>query len=66
MTAVLDLMLVLALLLFLFLPITDRRTVMMKLAMMTVIATLFAGSVAMTRGSPPTPRLPRAVAMSGN
>jgi hypothetical protein len=47
---------------FLFLPITDRRTVMLKLAMITVIAALFAGS-AMTCGpSPPS----QTVAMSGN
>ena len=63
MTAVLDPMLVLALFFFLFLPITDRRTVMLKLAMITVIAALFAGSVAMTCGpSPPS----QTVAMSGN
>jgi hypothetical protein len=63
MTAVLDPMLVLALLFFLFLPITDRRTVMLKLAMITVIAALFAGSAAMTCGpSPPS----QTVAMSGN
>lgn len=63
MTAVLDPMLVLALFFFLFLPITDRRTVMLKLAMMTVIAALFAGSAAMTCGpSPPS----QTVAMSGN
>jgi hypothetical protein len=62
MTAVLDPMLVLALFFFLFLPITDRRTVMLKLAMITVIAALFAGS-AMTCGpSPPS----QTVAMSGN
>jgi hypothetical protein len=63
MTAVLDPMLVLALFFFLFLPITDRRTVMLKLAMITVIAALFAGSAAMTCGpSPPS----QTVAMSGN
>ena len=44
MFCIFDIFLVLALLFFLFLPITDRKTVMMKLGMMAVIAALFAVS----------------------
>ena len=45
---VVDLLLVLAFLFFLFLPITDRRTVRMKLAMMCALVALFAVSVTHT------------------
>jgi len=48
-----DMLLVLAILFFLFLPITDRRTVHMKLA---VICTLLA-LVAMTRTQAPQVQL---------
>lgn len=48
---VLDALLALALLFFLFLPITDRRTVLMKLCMMAAITVLFAASL--TRGHGP-------------
>jgi hypothetical protein len=63
---VLDLMLVLALLFFLFLPITDRRTVMMRLGMMAVIAALMAGSMIRAQGPALIAHLPQAVAMSSN
>jgi hypothetical protein len=66
MTYIIDLMLVLALLFFLFLPITDRRTVMMKLGMMTVIAALFVGSVMRAQGPSLVAHLPQTVAMSSN
>ncbi|NPU14303.1 hypothetical protein HL667_22290 [Bradyrhizobium sp. 83012] len=42
MSYMLDLVLAAALLFFLFLPITDRRTVMLKLGMMTAAVILFA------------------------
>jgi hypothetical protein len=64
MTYVIDLLLVLALLFFLFLPITDRRTVMMRLGMMTVIAALFVGSLTKAHGPSLTADLPQAIAMS--
>ena len=66
MTTVLDLILVLALLFFLFLPITDRRTVMMRLGMMAVIAGLLVGSVTRAHGPSLVAHLPQTVAMSGN
>ena len=45
---VIDALLVLAMLFFLFLPITDRRTVRMKLAMLCALLALFAVSVTRT------------------
>jgi hypothetical protein len=66
MTAVLDLMLVLALLFFLFLPISDRRTVIMRLGMMSVIATLFVVSVTGAHGPSQIAQLPQTVAMGSN
>lgn len=66
MTTVLDLLLLLALLFFLFLPITDRRTVMMRLGMMAVLAALFVGSLTTAHGPSLIAHLPQAVAMSSN
>jgi len=60
-----DLMLVAAMLFFLFLPITDRRTVMMKLGMIGVIAALFAVSATRARG-PELAHLPRSMVVSSN
>ena len=51
---------------FLFLPITDRRTVMMRLGMMAVIAGLLVGSVTRAHGPSLVAHLPQTVAMSGN
>ncbi|HEU0149124.1 MAG TPA: hypothetical protein VFR21_19890 [Bradyrhizobium sp.] len=66
MTAILDLLLVLALLFFLFLPITGRRTVIMRLSMMAVIAALFAGSITKPQWSSLVGRVPQDMAMSSN
>jgi hypothetical protein len=52
------------LLFFLFLPITDRRTVMMKLGMMAVIAALFTVSITRAHGPRLFARLPQTFAMS--
>lgn len=52
---VIDALLVLAMLFFLFLPITDRRTVRMKLAMVCTLLALFAISV--TRSHAPDVQL---------
>ena len=46
--ALIDLLLVLALLFFLFLPITDRRTVNMKLAMICTVLAMLTLSAART------------------
>ena len=46
---VVDALLVLAMLFFLFLPITDRKTVRMKLVMLCALLALFAASVTQTR-----------------
>jgi hypothetical protein len=46
--ALINVLLVLALLFFLFLPITDRRTVQMRLAMMCTLLALLSISVART------------------
>jgi hypothetical protein len=51
MEAMMDTILVLAILFFLFLPITDRKTVRMKLYMLCALLTLFTVSV--TRGHAP-------------
>ena len=69
MTAILDLLLVPVLLFFLFLlflPITDRRTVIMRLSMMAVIAALFAGSVMTAHGPSLIAHRLQTVAMSSN
>jgi hypothetical protein len=50
MTYILDAALAAALLFFLFLPITDRRTVMMKLGMIAVLAVSFSLSLSISRG----------------
>ena len=63
---VLDLALLLASLFFLFLPITDRRTVIMRLSMMAVIAALFAGSVMTAQGPSLIAHRLQTVAMSSN
>jgi hypothetical protein len=46
-----DALLVLAMLFFLFLPITDRKTAQMKLAVLCTLLALFAASVMQTRVS---------------
>ena len=43
-----DALLVLAMLFFLFLPITDRKTAQMKLAVLCALLALFAASVTQT------------------
>ena len=43
-----DALLVLAMLFFMFLPITDRKTVQMKLAVLSVLLAVFAASAAQT------------------
>jgi hypothetical protein len=45
---IIDALLIVALLFFLFLPITDRKTVRMKLAVVCAIATVLAVSVIRT------------------
>lgn len=45
-----DLLLVLAMMFFLFLPITDRKTVRMKLCVLGVLVALFAAAVTRTHG----------------
>ena len=45
---IIDALLIIAMLFFLFLPITDRKTVWMKLFMVCAIATLLAVSVTRT------------------
>jgi hypothetical protein len=61
-----DLLLAAAMLFFLFLPITDRRTVMMKIGMIGVIAALFAGSVMNAHGPALSAQLPQSVVISSN
>lgn len=46
-----DALLVLAMLFFLFLPITDRKTAQMKLAVLCTLLALFAASATQTRVS---------------
>lgn len=48
-----DALLILAMLFFLFLPITDRRTVRMRLCMLCALLAVFSVSVTQTR-VPPT------------
>jgi hypothetical protein len=66
MTTILDLTLVLALLFFLLLPITDRRTVIMRLSMMAVIAALFVGSIMTAQAPSLTAHFAQTMAMSSN
>jgi hypothetical protein len=47
-----DALLVLAMLFFLFLPITDRKTAQMKLIMLCALLAVFTVSVTQTRVSP--------------
>ena len=56
MTYILDAALAAALLFFLFLPITDRRTVMMKLGMIAVLAVSFSLSLSISRTAAPDDR----------
>lgn len=46
-----DALIVLAMLFFLFLPITDRKTARMKLAVLCTLIALFAASVTQSRDS---------------
>ncbi|MGJ5217468.1 hypothetical protein ACQR16_11215 [Bradyrhizobium oligotrophicum] len=64
MSYILDLVLAAALLFFLFLPITDRRTVMMKLGMMMAAVILFAVAVAVPHAAEPAPASVHAVLLS--
>lgn len=61
-----DLMLVATMLFFLFLPITDRRTVVMKVGMIGVIAALFVVSVTKIHGPELAAHLPQAVVIGSN
>jgi hypothetical protein len=47
---IIDALLIVAMLFFIFLPITDRKTVRMKLCVICAIATMFAVSVTRTGG----------------
>ena len=46
-----DALLIVAMMFFLFLPITDRRTVQMKLCVLCALLVVFAVSVTRTHGS---------------
>jgi hypothetical protein len=46
-----DALLILAMMFFLFLPITDRRTVQMKLCVLCALLMVFAVTATWTRGS---------------
>ncbi|WP_234683378.1 hypothetical protein [Bradyrhizobium monzae] len=47
-----DVLLVLAMMFFVFLPISDRRTVRMRLCMLCVLASVFSVSVARSHLAP--------------
>jgi hypothetical protein len=47
-----DALLILAMLFFLFLPITDRRTVRMRLCMLCALGAVFSASVTRTHVAP--------------
>jgi hypothetical protein len=66
MSCILDLGLAAALLFFLFLPITDRRTVVMKLGMMMAVVLLFAAMLAVPQGAVPAAPSAHALLMTGN
>jgi len=66
MSYIVDLLLVVISLFFLFLPITDRRTVVMKLCMIGAMAALFALSVTNVHGPELFAHLPQAVVISSN
>ncbi|WP_456772466.1 hypothetical protein [Bradyrhizobium sp. USDA 4369] len=65
MTYIFDAALAAALLFFLFLPITDRRTVMMKLGMIAVLAVSFSLSLGISRNAEREGR-PAATLVSSN
>ncbi|WP_315757203.1 MULTISPECIES: hypothetical protein [unclassified Bradyrhizobium] len=54
MSYVFELALAAMLLFFLFLPITDRRTVVMKLCMIVAVAILFTVALAVPHGATPS------------
>ncbi|GLH76725.1 hypothetical protein SSBR45G_16330 [Bradyrhizobium sp. SSBR45G] len=66
MSYIFDLVLAAALLFFLFLPITDRRTVMMKLGMVLAIVMLFAVTLAVPHGAGPAAGSAHALLITGN
>lgn len=61
-----DLVLAAALLFFLFLPISDRRTVVMRLGMMLAVVLLFAVTLAAPRGAGPAAPAAQALLLTGN
>ena len=63
---IVDLVLAAALLFFLFLPITDRRTVVMRLGMMLAVVILFAVTLAVPRGAGAAAPPARALLLTGN
>ncbi len=66
MFCIFNVFLALALLFFLFLPITDRKTVIMKLGMMAIIAVLFTVSVAGSYGPDLRVRTTQALLLNRN
>ncbi|MGY3448835.1 hypothetical protein [Bradyrhizobium sp. USDA 4353] len=62
---ILDLVLAAMLLFFLFLPITDRRTVIMKLGMMMAVMLLFGVTLAAPHGAAPASPSVQAVLLTG-
>jgi hypothetical protein len=66
MSYILDLVLAAALLFFLFLPITDRRTVMMKLGMMTLTVILFGAVLVAPHAAAPAAPSAHAQLVTGN
>jgi hypothetical protein len=65
MSYILDLMLALGVLFFLFLPITDRRTVIMKLGMIVATMALLAVSLTSPHGTGPEARSAQAQSVKG-
>ncbi|WP_315740799.1 MULTISPECIES: hypothetical protein [unclassified Bradyrhizobium] len=62
MSYIFELALAAMLLFFLFLPITDRRTVMMKLCMIMAVAILFTVTLAVPHGVAPSAQVLRLTA----
>jgi len=62
---ILDLMLALGVLFFLFLPITDRRTVIMKLGMIAATVALLSVSLSSPHDTGPDARSAQAQSMNG-
>ncbi|WP_315770516.1 MULTISPECIES: hypothetical protein [unclassified Bradyrhizobium] len=62
MSYVFELALAAMLLFFLFLPITDRRTVVMKLCMIVAVAILFTVALAVPHGVAPSAQVLRLTA----